>query len=82
MLGFAVLLGIVSAFLAVTLVLPSINLGNAEPYDPAAVYAVRWEIVCVVGLTLFALATLIALAVSRRITRLGRPSTLRWAEQG
>ena len=25
---------------------------------------------------------LIALVVSRRITRLGRPATLRWAEQG
>jgi hypothetical protein len=28
------------------------------------------------------LATLIAVLVSRRTTRLGRPSTLRWAEQG
>jgi hypothetical protein len=31
---------------------------------------------------LFVLAALIALVVSWRTTRLGRPSTLRWAELG
>jgi putative ABC transport system permease protein len=82
MLGFAVLLGIVSAYLALNLVLPSIDLGNARAHDPAALYTIHWEIVAVVGVSLFGLATLIALGVSRRITRLGRPSTLRWAEQG
>lgn len=82
MLGFAVVLGIVSGYLALTLVLPSISLGEPAEHDPAASYAVHWEIVGVVGVTLFVLAALIALVVSRRITRLGKPSTLRWAEQG
>lgn len=82
MLGFAVLLGIVSAYLALTLVLPSIDLGAADAHDPLPTYTTHWEIVAVVGASLFVLATLIALGVSRRITRLGRPSTLRWAEQG
>ncbi|HET6626495.1 MAG TPA: ABC transporter permease [Nocardioidaceae bacterium] len=81
MLGFAVLLGIVSAYLALTLALPSINLGNAAPHDPAATYPIHWEIVGGVAAVLFLLAVLIALVVSRRVTRLGRPSTLRWAEQ-
>jgi putative ABC transport system permease protein len=82
MLGLAVLLGIVSAYLALSLVLPSIDLGNAGAHDPAAVYAVHWDIVAAVGVSLFTLAALIALVVSRRITRLGRPAMLRWAEQG
>jgi predicted lysophospholipase L1 biosynthesis ABC-type transport system permease subunit len=82
MLGFAVVLGIVSAYLALTLVLPSISLGTAMPHDPSAIYSIHWRIVAAVGVSLFALAAVIALAVSRRITKLGRPSTLRWAEQG
>jgi putative ABC transport system permease protein len=82
MLGFAVLLGIVAAYLSLALVLPSIDLGNADAHDPAAAYAVHWEILGVVALSLFGLVALIALGVSRRTTRLGRPATLRWAEQG
>jgi hypothetical protein len=31
---------------------------------------------------LFAVASVIAVLVSRRIVRLGRPASLRWAEQG
>ena len=41
-----------------------------------------WLVVAGVAVLLFVLATLIAVLVSRRTTRLGRPSTLRWAEQG
>ncbi|HET9861148.1 MAG TPA: ABC transporter permease [Nocardioidaceae bacterium] len=82
MLGFAVLLGIVSAGIALVLVLPSIDLGSAGAFDPAAAYAIHWEILGAVAGALFVLAALIALVVSRRITRLGRPATLRWAEQG
>ena len=82
MLGFAVALGIVSAWIALVLVLPSINLGGAGTYDPAAAYSVHWDILGIVAATLFLLAALIALVVSRRTTRLGRPATLRWAEQG
>ncbi len=82
MLGCAVLLGLVSAYLSLKLVLPSMSLGTADPYEPAPVYPVHWSVLGVTGVVLFALAALIALVVSRRITRMGRPATLRWAEAG
>jgi hypothetical protein len=82
LLGVAVLLGVLSAYLSLQLVLPSISLGTAAATDPAPVYATPWLVVTGVAALLFVLATLIAVLVSRRITRLGRPSTLRWAEQG
>ncbi|HET7386079.1 MAG TPA: ABC transporter permease [Nocardioidaceae bacterium] len=81
MLGLAVVLGLVSAYVSLRLVLPSISLGLAPDFSPKPIYAVHWPIVAGVGVVLFLVATLIALLVSRRITRLGRPSTLRWAEQ-
>lgn len=80
--GLAVLLGLVSAYLSLRLVLPSISLGEAGEFDPAPVYATSWPLIAGVGAGLFVLAVAIALVVSVRITRMGRPSTLRWAEQG
>ena len=82
LLGVAVLLGVLSAWLALELVLPSISLGTAPEFAPAPAYAAHWGLVLGVGAGLFVLAALISLLVSRRITRLGRPATLRWAEQG
>ena len=82
MLGLAVVFGLVAAYLSLVLVLPSISLGTAEPFDPAPLYAVHWPIVAAVGVVLFVVATVIAMVVSWRVTRLGRPSTLRWAERG
>jgi len=82
LLGVAVLLGVLSAYLSLKLVLPSISLGTSGVHDPQPVYATPWLLIIAVGGGLFLLATLIAVLVSRRITRLGRPSTLRWAEQG
>jgi hypothetical protein len=82
MLGLAVLLGVGASWLSLRLVLPSLSLGNADPHEPAPVFPVHWLILGGVGGALFCLALLIAVVVSRRTTRLGRPSTLRWAEQG
>jgi putative ABC transport system permease protein len=82
MLGLAVLLGIVAAVISLTLVLPSISLGNAAAFDPVPTYSLHWLPILGSGLAVLVLAALIALVVSRRTTRLGRPSTLRWAEQG
>jgi len=82
LLGVAVLLGVLSAYLSLKLVLPSISLGTAAATDPAPVYATPWPVIAGAAALLFVLATLIAVLVSRRTTRLGRPSTLRWAEQG
>jgi putative ABC transport system permease protein len=82
LLGVAVLLGVLSAYLSLRLVLPSISLGTAGVHEPVPVYATPWAVVAGVAVALFVLATLIALLVSRRTTRRGRPSTLRWAEQG
>ena len=82
MLGLAVVLGVASAYAAVRLVLPSLSLGNAEEYEPAPLYATHAPVLLGVGAALFAVAALIALLVSRRVTRMGRPATLRWAEQG
>jgi hypothetical protein len=81
MLGLAVVLGLASAWLAVRLVLPAISLGPADEFAPAPDYGTQWLVLGVVGVVLFVAATLIALVVSRRTTRLGRPATLRWAEQ-
>jgi putative ABC transport system permease protein len=82
LLGVAVLLGMLSAYLALRLVLPSMSLGTSAEHDPSPVYATHWGLILSVGAALFLLATAMAVVVSRRITRLGRPSTLRWAEQG
>jgi hypothetical protein len=82
MLGVAVVLGLASAVLAVVLVLPSISLGPTDEFTPPPDYAVQWPLLALVGTVLFVVATAIALVVSRRTTRLGRPAILRWAEQG
>jgi putative ABC transport system permease protein len=82
MLGVAVLLGLVSAWVSLRLVLPSISLGPASEDAPLVDYGIHWSVLGVVGVVLFGLAAGIALVVSRRIIRLGRPATLRWAEQG
>jgi hypothetical protein len=82
LLGVAVLLGVLSAYLSLLLVLPSISLGTSAAHDPAPVYSTSWATVAGIAAALFVLALLIAVLVSRRTTRLGRPSTLRWAEQG
>ena len=81
MLGLAVVLGLASAWLSVRLVLPTISLGPADEFAPAPDHATQWLVLAGVGVALFVLATAIALVVSRRATRLGRPATLRWAEQ-
>ncbi|HET6653859.1 MAG TPA: FtsX-like permease family protein [Nocardioides sp.] len=82
MLGLAVLLGLGSAYLALRLVLPALSLGTAAEHEPSPLYATHLPVLLGVGGALFAVATLIALLVSRRIVRLGRPATLRWADQG
>ena len=82
MLGLAVVLGLASAYLSLRLVLPTLSLGTAVEHEPAPLYATHTLELLGVGGALFAVATLIALLVSRRIIRLGRPATLRWAEQG
>ena len=71
LLGVAVLLGVLSAYLSLLLVLPSISLGTAGVHEPAPVYATPWVVVVGVAAALFVLATLIALLVSRRTTRHG-----------
>ena len=62
--------------------LPALSLGNAGEYEPAPLYATHTPVLLGVGLALFAVAAAIAVLVSRRVTRLGRPAILRWAEQG
>jgi hypothetical protein len=81
-LGVAVLLGVLSAYLSLLVVLPTISLGASGAHDPAPDYATPWLPVAVVTGVLFGLASLIAVLVSRRTTRMGRPSRLRWADQG
>ena len=82
LLGVAVLLGVLSAYLSLLVVLPTISLGTAGAHDPAPDYATPWLPVAVVAAVLFGLASLIAVLVSRRTTRMGRPSRLRWADEG
>jgi putative ABC transport system permease protein len=82
MLGLAVLLGVASALVSMRLVLPSVQLGTEVEFAPEPVYAGHLGSLALVGLGLFGVVLLIAVVVSRRTTRRGRPSTLRWAEQG
>lgn len=82
MLGLAVLLGAVSTYLSLRLVLPSMSLGTAAEHEPAPLYDVHWLLLGGVTAALFAVALVIAVVVSRRTTRQGRPATLRWAEAG
>ncbi len=82
LLGLAVVLGLAAAEASLRLVLPSLSLGTAGVHEPDPVYAAHWPLLLGVGGGLFVLAVLIALGVSRRVVRMGRPSTLRWAEQG
>jgi putative ABC transport system permease protein len=81
MLGLAVVLGLAAAWVAVQLVLPAISLGPADEFAPPPDYATQWSVLGLVGVALFLVASAIAFVVSRRTTRLGRPATLRWAEQ-
>jgi putative ABC transport system permease protein len=81
-LGTAVGLGVVAALLSVELVLPAMNLGTAAPHDPAPVHGLHPAILAGTGVLLFGVALLIAWLVSVKVTRAGRPETLRWAEQG
>jgi hypothetical protein len=81
MLGCAVLLGLVASYTSLRLVLPQVELGGADPLAPEPTYAVHGWILLTGGAGVFALALLIALGVSRRVVRLGRPGTLRSAEQ-
>ena len=82
LLGVAVLLGVLSAYLSLLLVLPSISLGTAGVHEPAPVYATPWGIVAGVAGALFVLATPHRAAGLAADHAAGRPSTLRWAEQG
>ena len=82
MLGLAVVLGLGAAYLSLRLVLPSLSLGPAAEHEPTPLYATHGLVLLGVGVMLFVVATSIALLVSRRIVRLGRPAILRWAEQG
>lgn len=81
MLGVAVVLGLAAAGVSVRLVLPSISLGPVDEFTPPPDYGVRWLLLLAIGMSLFVVATAIALVVSQRTTRLGRPATLRWAEK-
>ncbi|MGZ4460323.1 MAG: FtsX-like permease family protein [Nocardioidaceae bacterium] len=80
MLGLAVVLGVVAACVSLTLVLPTISLGRAAPYDPAVAYGIDWPLVCGVAGGVFAVAVLVAYVVSAQVTRRGRPATLRSAD--
>jgi hypothetical protein len=80
-LGFSVVLGVLSAVLALKVVLPSINLGEVGEFDPLVDYGVRWPLVGVVVAAVLTAVLGIAALVSARTARLGRPSTLRQAEQ-
>ena len=81
LLGLAVVLGCLSAYLSLRLVLPSVSLGTRGEHEPAPAYAGHPLLLLGSAAVLFVLAVLISVAVSRRTTRLGRPSTLRWADQ-
>lgn len=80
-IGVAAISGLLAAWLSVALILPTVGLGPALPFDPAPDSSVRWLVVAAVGALIWVAATSIASLVStlrgRRITTTNLP----WEEQ-
>jgi len=75
------LCGLISAWLSLRLVLPTIGLGEVSSTAPHADFAVRWLVVGPIALGVFVLATLVASWVGVRTVRRTTTVELPWQEQ-
>lgn len=79
-LGFAVALGVAASFVSSVLVVPALDLGRAETYDPPPLPVAQVMPLLVIGGVALALTMLVVVALSRRVVRRGTPASLRWAD--
>lgn len=77
LLGIAVTGGALAAGLALTLVLPSLDIGAIGTYAPAVDYSLRWWLILGVVIAVLMVVSLIALLIARRTVKLGTPASLR-----
>jgi hypothetical protein len=80
LLGMAVVGGALAAVTSLLLVLPSLDIGTVETFDPAVDYSVRWLVMLAVVCVILLVVLGIALWIARRTVKLGTPATLRQAD--
>ncbi len=80
LLGMAVLGGGLAAVGSLVLVLPSLDIGTLEVFDPAVDFGVRWLVIAGVLGVVLVVVLAIAFWISRRTVKQGTPATLRQAD--
>lgn len=80
LLGMAVVGGGLAAVASLLLVLPSLDIGTIETFDPAVDFGLRWTVMAAVLGVVMIVVLGIAFWISRRTVRLGTPATLRQAD--
>ncbi len=80
LLGMAVVGGALAAVTSLLLVLPSLDIGEVGPFDPAVDFGLRWSVMGAVVACVLVVVLAIAVWISRRTVKLGTPATLRQAD--
>jgi putative ABC transport system permease protein len=81
LLGMAVVGGGLAAVASLLLVLPSLDIGTPEDFDPAVDFGLRWLVMAAVLGVVMVVVLAIAFWISRRTVKLGTPASLRQADQ-
>ncbi len=82
LLGMAAVGGALAAVVSLVLVLPSLDIGTVETFDPAVDYGLRWPAIAGVVAVVLLVVLAIAWWIARRTVRRGTPATLRQADPG
>jgi hypothetical protein len=80
LLGMAVVGGALAAVASLLLVLPSLDIGAVEDFDPAVDFGLRWLVLAAVVAVVMVAVLAIAFWISRRTVKLGTPASLRQAD--
>jgi hypothetical protein len=80
LLGMAVVGGGLAAIGSLLLVLPSLDIGTIEEFDPAVDFGLRWLVMGAVLGVVLVVVLAIAFWISRRTVKQGTPATLRQAD--
>ncbi len=80
LLGLAVLGGALAALTSLVLVLPSLDIGAPDVFDPAVDYGLRWPVIGAVLVVVLVVVLAIAHWIAGRTVKLGTPATLRQAD--
>jgi hypothetical protein len=79
-LGFAVALGVAASYASSVLVVPALDLGRADTYDPPPLPVAEVVPLLVIGGVALAVMLLVVVVLSRRVVRRGTPASLRRAD--